>query len=699
MSGSNDSDDTAKKVAPGAPVSLGQLTALPADPDILRGLKEELASAMPSPDRVSRAVLQDPAIAIAIAQNTYSVQQGLSDPFSLTNVWQMISRLGVDRVRVTLEVLGSRPLPPTTLREAMTEQRMRAVRIAKFTRIIIKYVNPGFSDTAELIGLLGSIGNMLAVLILRDRFVALLEETPNHAKANYRLLKEFNFNGERTTAEFLRLNGIPDKFIGLMEREGAAPSSQNLAELKTAFLAAGELSNAFDENKQAQYAPGKTLPVMSSLRLLQIKDPAYVKLHAELLDCIKAEAANLPPGEVLVVLNDASPSVDPTAAPGLQVASTEEPTEDDLEESLAAEVEELPAGLIPTPTPQADLEVLPVRGFLPSAERISRIQRLRVTASQNPKSDNAEISSELTPDLAFETAEAAVSAVVRENLMIERCIRGIRSAENLYGKGHLGGVRDLAVSYVQPITDRIPRYQAALYFATKAYYPHLLDGKDKVNLNDAIGMLLPAEISSIVALTYLSHQVFPRCDESECNQLIRQMRIHLEIGRLVGGTVPDMNGGLGMLIAGARFLGLAIILAQEGKKYTDYRIQMKSSKRLWDITLEQERFGTTHLELGAIMLQRLGFGVQIAGEILPVTVMTGETTIPRALRWMDSIHTTGSPFTAREMAPLLGVQRPELITLRDKVQAVFNAAEPCRWFMSEKADLLIDGRCKVPTRR
>lgn len=99
------------------------------------------------------------------------------------------------------------------------------------------------------------------------------------------------------------------------------------------------------------------------------------------------------------------------------------------------------------------------------------------------------------------------------------------------------------------------------------------------------------------------------------------------------------------------------------------------------------------------MLQRLGFGAQLAGEVLPSAFTGGEGTIPKVLRWVESIHLSGSPFTLREYAPSLGVQRPELVALREKCHAVLEASEPCSWLMRDKSDLIVDGKCRLPAVR
>jgi HD-like signal output (HDOD) protein len=673
-----------------AAAMVGIVTALPADPDILRALKEELASSTPIPDTVTRLILRDPAIAIPLAQCIYSVQQGINDPPSLTNPWQMVVRLGMERTRQLLDTVGARPLPPTPLRPCLIEQRERAVRIAQFCRSVVRTVNPSWTDTGELVGLFGGIGNMLALLTLRDRFIDLIAETPNYAKATYRLLKEYNFNSERITADFLRLNGIPDRLVTLTEREGRAPGQSNQVELKTSFLAALELSNAFEEGRQALYTPGKTLPVMSSLRLLQLKDPVYAKLYAELVELYKLVAGGEAEAESVGGLVIAPPLLaEPLLSDGgaAEAPSSQTTAGDPLAARGEADVQAL-----------VDLEVKPISGLAPSEARIKRIQRLRTRAAQNPQPLATKPES-LVMDSGVEAAVETISSLVRENSIISGCIRGIRNAEMLYGKGHLGKVRDLAVAVIAPITDRVARYQATLYFGAKCYYPHLLEGRNKVPLVDALGMLLPSELSSIIALTYLSEQLKPHCDKKEWENVMRQLRIHTELGRLVGATVPDTNSGTGMLVAGVRYMGMLGLLAKDPEGFAVYRGEMRTGRRICDLAREQEEFGVSHLELAAVMLQRLGFGAQLAGEVLPSAFTAGEGTIPKVLRWVESIHLSGSPFTLREYAPSLGVRRPELVTLRDKSHAVLEASEPCSWLMRDKSDLIVDGKCRLPAAR
>jgi|GEM_PF-4783889 len=699
-----------------------ELNSLAPDLEILEQLQEQLSGSSQSGDVVSRLVFQDPAILIILCQNLYSVQQGLGDPFGVTNPWQMIVRLGVQRVRGLLTDLKVRQQPPLAIEQAFARYRGQAVRVAEFGRVIARNVNPQLTDIGELLGLLGGVGNMLGLLHHRERLLAVLEATPNHAKAHYRLLKELNFNAPKVVAEFLRGNGLPEKFVVILDRDSAVGVTAGQSDLRSVFLSAVELSNAFAEDKAALYAPGKSLPSMSSLRLLQLREQDQAKLYAELLEVVQAAAVrDLNSGQESTSLNH----VQATQKAETNFASKEEAFQ--AKELVTSEVSASKAPVIPkaeSPVPQiaalnlAD-EIRFLDGFRPTPARIKRMQRIRdaraLQSSENLNLSGANLAGDSTARTAspgMQLASSAIDSLVRDNPLIIACVRGIRSIENISaraGASASGSMRDLSVAMVKPISDRVVRYQAALYFAALQYYPNRIAERISIQLDEAIALLAPAEVSAVVSLTYLAHQLESNCEERQWRALVKNFKLHTEIGRLVFSNIPGLSASTGMLLAGVRYLSLGVLLARAPDKFAEYSANMKLTKKLVNHKIEFPIFGTSHLEIGALFLQRLGFGVKLSTELLPngfeqpdfaaSDLSSKHSKIALALMWTESIHSEGTPFAVREFAAALGVDRTELITLRDKVKAIIQTDKPSSWFGRDKEDLLIDGRCQLPHKK
>ncbi|MCB0309898.1 MAG: HDOD domain-containing protein [Bdellovibrionales bacterium] len=226
---------------------------------------------------IAVTVGQDPVITIELvkAANAMFFAGGKAN---ITSMKTAIVRLGGDVVLETLEKLQERQqLEDAQQIKWYNIHRNRCKRTAIVAKILAEAVARTLSDDCEAASLLSSIGEMLAVLHLREEYVAIAEEN-SRSGTNYRLAQNHKFDVERMGLTYLRRQGVPEALVFAIDRE-ARPRSPDRAIMKPVCAAAAEMVDAFDMDRWEKLTPGKTLPPKSSLRMLQMNDQQYLRVY------------------------------------------------------------------------------------------------------------------------------------------------------------------------------------------------------------------------------------------------------------------------------------------------------------------------------------------------------------------------------------------------------------------------------------
>lgn len=221
--------------------------------------------------------LQDPVIVIELLKKANAMFFSGGRP-PITSTTTAIVRLGSEVVHELLEGLKDRKqYASEDVNHWVMIHRSRGKRTSIVARLLAEALVKPLSDDCQAAGLLSTIGEMLAVGFFQDKYVALAEEL-SRSGIIYRLSQDHKFDVERMGLLYLRRNGIPEALLFALDRE-AMLRSQERAIMKPLVMSAAELVEAFDSNKWERFAPGKTLPAKSSIRLLQMNDNQYLKVY------------------------------------------------------------------------------------------------------------------------------------------------------------------------------------------------------------------------------------------------------------------------------------------------------------------------------------------------------------------------------------------------------------------------------------
>lgn len=250
---------------------------LPADVALLNEAKRLLSDNDSRVDNLATVCLQDPIILIELLKKANALYfAGGRAP--ITSAKTAIVRLGSDVVSEVFESLDVREqIDNTDVQLWYQKFRSRCRRIGIVCRIFSEALAKHLNEDCQAIGSMFSIGDMLAVHHFKDVYVE-LADGQSRTSVNYKLSSIHRFDVENMGLSYLRRNGIPETLVFAMDRE-SRPRNAERAVMKLICMSAMELVDAFDNNKWEKFAPGKKLNPKSSIRMLQMSDPQYLKIY------------------------------------------------------------------------------------------------------------------------------------------------------------------------------------------------------------------------------------------------------------------------------------------------------------------------------------------------------------------------------------------------------------------------------------
>ena len=173
-------------------------------------------------------------------------------------------------------------------------------------------------------------------------------------------------------------------------------------------------------------------------------------------------------------------------------------------------------------------------------------------------------------------------------------------------------LRDLAVGLTYPYLIRLSKsYKAIFYHASQDLYSVELGILNKKDLLNRMKLFTYDEICSIIAIVYLSSNFRKRFEPEDWDWLEKRMLTHIEIGRLIGEKLP-LGPGYGMLIAGLRYLSLAVCFSKELAGYKIYKKYLDENGLAFNLSEEKIRWQLSHLQITSVLAIAAGFGIQIA---------------------------------------------------------------------------------------
>lgn len=228
-------------------------------------------------DDLATSISQDPILTLELLRVANAIAFTQDRP-PITTARTALIRLGSSNIVEILNNTALRiPFSDPGVAKEFENLRALARRISIVSRIVSMTTNQDLAEEAQTVGLMSTIGQMVACAYFGSRYVELAQSVSPKTLA-YRLSNDHNFDIRSMRLSYLRQHGLPEVLIFAFDRE-LAPKSPERLYLRVIADAATELVEAFDHNKWERYQDFTTLPGQSALRIFQLPEPVYYRLY------------------------------------------------------------------------------------------------------------------------------------------------------------------------------------------------------------------------------------------------------------------------------------------------------------------------------------------------------------------------------------------------------------------------------------
>lgn len=171
--------------------------------------------------------------------------------------------------------------------------------------------------------------------------------------------------------------------------------------------------------------------------------------------------------------------------------------------------------------------------------------------------------------------------------------------------GELRPATKLLISYAM----RGNKMLSMLYHSSLKLCPGMLDGKKSVRLGDLINLYTPYNLA-ILYMVYLTYRKCRKLYEKDLKrfyQLTHRFAAESQIGGFVGVAIPSIGLGNGTLAGSLHHLSISLFGINENNQVEEYLTYIHEKSIYWDLHQELEMFGCTSLQIGALLLTKMGF--------------------------------------------------------------------------------------------
>ena len=248
-----------------------------------------------------------------------------------------------------------------------------------------------------------------------------------------------------------------------------------------------------------------------------------------------------------------------------------------------------------------------------------------------------------------------------------------------------------AITYeCKAVVDRLNRSKVLttpLYFACAELFPDRVDDLREDNIAQAmLSILKPGLFSSLLAYTYVIKRVNKIRETEEWDKLSKEIVFNMELGYVLGGSIPSLTAADGVFIGGVRLLALATIMIHNEESYTRYRNLNRGKFNRED---ERSRWGCELSQIAARITQVLGFRNDVLDVAIPFRKDEEDREIERmdeelkawraALFWIDDLKEGVFPPKYEGARADLKFDEDSVATLKSKTDAVLEQGSTFQW--------------------
>lgn len=193
--------------------------------------------------------------------------------------------------------------------------------------------------------------------------------------------------------------------------------------------------------------------------------------------------------------------------------------------------------------------------------------------------------------------------------------------------------------------------KAPLYYGALTFGADRIQDEEYVSERALVDLYTPAELASIVGISYLFKRSRKLCDPGQFAMITNRFQECADLGAHIGYAIPAISPVAGIIAGAMPYIGLAPFLFYDRRGFIDYTRHLKTARKALDFDYEMNRWSCTSVQIGAVMLQALGMGVATATAFATGVADQSEQLVndtPDALRyqtamlWLRALEETGN---------------------------------------------------------
>lgn len=161
-----------------------------------------------------------------------------------------------------------------------------------------------------------------------------------------------------------------------------------------------------------------------------------------------------------------------------------------------------------------------------------------------------------------------------------------------------------AYRLAKPI-GRFSKLKTPLYFAALKLFPNEMKDMTEDDATKAVlSVLGPGLFAVLLSFIYYHRRLNKLLENKEYwEELSKEIVLNMELGYLVGESLPKLNSTSGVILGGIRYIALATLMLEDATQYQRYRNLNKKKLVIED---EHKRFGCNHSQISGFLLKQIG---------------------------------------------------------------------------------------------
>jgi len=238
-------------------------------------------------------------------------------------------------------------------------------------------------------------------------------------------------------------------------------------------------------------------------------------------------------------------------------------------------------------------------------------------------------------EVSWEKAKAVAGLLGNPHRLFVQAVRDLRAIGD-------GGSRKKMLESSSIITlFRSESFKTVVFFAARALYGESV-GMTPINGGQLITLFHPEDLASVIAATHLHRVTSKKVPAKIWDDVADEVNIQMQTGIHVGTEVETIGRPIGLLMGAVRYIAFALVASTDEGSYRAFRRELVRQDKLFDTRGELAIWGCHHLQVAALIVQAMGYGIPPATGIAAYTmpdVEAGELAQRwfAARRWIESM--------------------------------------------------------------